>query len=127
MNDDISGFPYGWLAALQHGLYARSRYGIAGPSGKSSTRPACDGQPGMSGLQTVQQLSFWCVLVKRAMIDDIGLLDERFIHYGSDNEYCHRARWASVWSRASIGASASRFGRRRAWWSRTGDCWRMLR
>jgi len=40
------------------------------------------------------------VLVRRQVIADIGLLDERFIHYCSDNEYCQRAKrrhWLSVW------------------------------
>jgi hypothetical protein len=100
LNDDVIGFPVGWLRALRAGLYANKRYGIAGPSGKSSTRPACEGKPGMTGLQAVDQVSFWCALLRRECLDVLGHLDERFIHYGSDNEFCHRARkrgWRSVW------------------------------
>ena len=54
----------------------------------------------MTGLEAVRQLSFWCVLIKRQLIDEIGLLDERFIHYCSDNDYCNRAHkkgWKCVW------------------------------
>ncbi|MFO7858383.1 MAG: hypothetical protein R6V11_05605, partial [Ectothiorhodospiraceae bacterium] len=102
LNDDVSGFPYGWLAVLEKGLYAKKNYGIAGPSGKSATAPASKGKPGMDGLETCRQLAFWCVLIRREVLDKIGLLDERFIHYRSDNEYCHRVRkrgWACVWVR----------------------------
>ena len=122
LNDDITGFPYGWLAALRAGLYAREDYGIAGPSGKSSTRPACEGVPGMVGLEDVVQLSFWCVLVKRTALDALGPLDARFIHYGSDNEYCHRARkqgWRLVWVRGVyLEHRHHGSGIRNEWWER---------
>jgi GT2 family glycosyltransferase len=52
----------------------------------------CYGRPGQQGIQTVNQLPFWCALVKRTTIDKIGVLDEAFIHYGSDNWYCKTAR-----------------------------------
>lgn len=100
LNDDIYGFPFGWLAGLHAGLYTKPRYGIAGPSGKSGTAPASGGRRGMRGLELVRQLPFWCVLIRRQMLDEIGLLDERFIHYCSDNEYCLRAtrnKWGCVW------------------------------
>lgn len=102
LNDDVTWFPYGWLSALRAGLYANGRYGIAGPGGKSATAPARNGKLGMYGLEECRQLPFWCVLLRRAMIDEIGILDERFIHYASDNEYCARALkhgWRCVWVR----------------------------
>lgn len=102
LNDDISGFQYGWLKALSAGLYSATRFGIAGPSGKSGTAPACTGTRGMIGLQQCRQLAFWCVLIRRQVLTEIGLLDERFIHYCSDNEYCARAakhNWHCVWVR----------------------------
>ena len=99
LNDDIDRFHHGWLAAMQRALYKNKRYGIVGPSGHNAgvTR---EGVLGMSGLEVVKQLSFWCVLLKRKMFDELGLLDERFIHYASDNEYCMRATragWKCVW------------------------------
>lgn len=99
LNDDVTWFPYGWLASLQRALYSKPRYGIAGPSGKSASETR-NGKLGDTGLKVVRQLSFWCVLLRREMIDQIGLLDERFIHYCSDNEYCLRALkrgWRCVW------------------------------
>ena len=99
LNDDVTWFPIGWLAALQRALYSNPRYGIAGPSGRSASATR-DGKLGDTGLKVVSQLSFWCVLLKRQMIDQLGLLDERFIHYCSDNEYCLRAikkGWRCVW------------------------------
>jgi len=37
-------------------------------------------------------MSFACALLRRDMIDEIGLLDEGFFMYFEDVEYCHRAR-----------------------------------
>lgn len=102
LNDDIEWFAYNWLDTLQRALYSEGGYGLAGPSGKSSTKPMCYGWPGQSGLEVVDHLPFWCVLVKQAVVDRIGHLDEAFIHYGSDNYYCKQAAaagYASVWVR----------------------------
>lgn len=102
LNDDVSEFPSGWLATLHRALYSNPKYGIVGPSGKSSTPPASDGRPGMHGIQVVEQLPFWCVLIRRKLIDTIGLLDESFKHNASDYWYCTQARkagWSCVWVR----------------------------
>ena len=99
LNDDITGFNYGWLSTLQRALYSNDKYGIVGPSGKSAA-VSRNGRPGDSGLEKCKQLSFWCVVIKREVITKIGILDERFIHYASDNEYCMRAikkGWQIVW------------------------------
>lgn len=103
LNDDVSEFPSGWLIILYQALYSNPKYGIAGPSGASATAPANTGKPGMHGVQVVGQLPFWCVLIRRELIDAIGLLDEDFIHYGSDNWYCIQTReagWQCVWVRS---------------------------
>ena len=99
LNDDVTRFQHGWLRTLRTALYSKPRYGIAGPSGKSAAKSR-EGRLGMTGVEVVNQLSFWCVLIRRAVINEIGILDERFIHYCSDNEYCiraHRKRWKCVW------------------------------
>ena len=99
LNDDVTRFQHGWLRTLRTALYSKPRYGIAGPSGKSAAKSR-EGRLGMTGIEAVNQLSFWCVLIRRAVINEIGILDERFIHYCSDNEYCiraHRKRWKCVW------------------------------
>lgn len=40
---------------------------------------------------------FVCVLIPRRTLEMVGLLDERFIHYGwEDNDYCRRVRLAGL-------------------------------
>jgi len=100
LNDDIFGFQHGWLRALRRVLYSNSRYGLTCPSGASAASPMKMGKPGAAGTQVVPQASFWCVLLKAEMIRKLGLLDERFIHYCSDNWYCkvmRRKKWQIVW------------------------------
>jgi len=102
LNDDVSGFPSGWLNTLRQAIYSHPKYGIAGPSGKSSTPPTNFGKPSMHGIQVVDRLPFWCVLIRRKLIDTIGLLDESFKHYGSDYWYCTQVRkagWNCIWVR----------------------------
>jgi len=45
---------------------------------------------------TIPWVTFACVLLKKEMIGDIGLLDERYFNRGSDVEYCARA-WSRGW------------------------------
>lgn len=102
LNDDVIEFSAKWLANLHRVLYSNSKYGIVGPSGKSGTPPTNAGKPGMRGVQTVDRLPFWCVLIRRKLIDTIGLLDEDFKHYASDYWYCQQARkagWCCIWVR----------------------------
>ncbi|HED54001.1 MAG TPA: glycosyltransferase family 2 protein [Phycisphaerales bacterium] len=42
----------------------------------------------------VEWVSFACVLIRRSVIDRIGLMDEGFFMYFEDAEYCRRARRA---------------------------------
>ena len=102
LNDDVTQFQHGWLEALHTGLYSQPKFGIAGPSGKSAG-VSREGHIGMRGLQECSQLSFWCVLIRRATLNAVGLLDEKYIHYCSDNAYCKAARkkgWKCVWVRS---------------------------
>ncbi len=100
LNDDVLIFYHGWLATLQRALYHKKDFGIVGPSGGSSTNPMRGGRLGMAGLQVVRHIPFWCVLIKRTLIDKIGLLDEAFIHYASDSYYndcAKKAGFKTVW------------------------------
>jgi len=104
LNDDILRFQLGWLEILRRALYSNSRFGIAGPSGLSASHPAGKAGPGLFGVEEVKQLSFWCVLLRRKMLDELGLLDEAFTHYCSDTWYCEvmrEKRWACVWARSA--------------------------
>ena len=103
LNDDIREFQYGWLEILRQVLYSHKRYGLSCPSGKCAASPMKHGPRGQVGTQVVRQASFWCVLMKRDMLNDLGLLDEAFIHYCSDNWYCEvmrRKGWKCVWAKA---------------------------
>lgn len=100
LNDDIFWFPHGWLTTMRRMLYSHERVGIVGPSGHSSTAPMRDGRLGMRGKESVDHVPFWCALIKRELINSIGLLDEAFIHYASDNWYCDCAKrngWQMLW------------------------------
>lgn len=102
LNDDITWFQHGWLAIMQRALYQNSNYALAVPGGKSSTAPMRGGKLGMQGLQVVNHVPFWCVLIKRSVINRLGLLDETFIHYASDSWYCDLVKKAglkSIWVR----------------------------
>jgi len=92
LNDDILQFYHGWLVTLYRALYSKKNFGLIGPGGGSNTAPMRGGKLGMQGLEVVRHLPFWCVLIKRALINRIGLLDEAFIHYASDSWYCDQAR-----------------------------------
>lgn len=103
LNDDVLEFQYGWLEILRQVLYSNKRYGLSGPSGACGAAPMNRGKPGQVGTQVVRQISFWCVLMKREMLNKLGLLDEAFFHYCSDNWYCHVMKqkgWQCVWAKS---------------------------
>ncbi len=57
-----------------------------------------------------RRLSFACVWLRRKMIDEVGLLDERFTGYGcEDDDYCRRAREAG-WKLGVTGSVAVEHG-----------------
>lgn len=101
LNDDVYRFQFGWLALLHRALHTHKRLGIVGSSGKcASVQGKGDLQANDFGLKLVNNVSFWATLIKREVIDDIGPLDSRFIHYASDVYYCYCARqsgWKVGW------------------------------
>lgn len=104
LNDDIEGFCYAWLRILQTALYSSPGYGLVGPSGRSESSSGT-GALGDIGLLAVKMIPFWCVVIKGEVVDRLGLLDERFIHYSSDTWYCKdviRAGWECVWVKAAF-------------------------
>lgn len=101
LNDDVDVFNYGWLRALQNALYSRPKLGIVGPSGNCASSTNV-GRMGDTGLQRINTLPFWCVLIRRDVVDKIGYMDEDFIHYSSDTWYCleaKRAGFGRAWLR----------------------------
>jgi len=53
-----------------------------------------DDQRQFSETQTVDWVSGCAIMVRRAVIDQIGMLDERFYYYWEETEWCVRAREA---------------------------------
>lgn len=96
LNDDVGDFPDGWLADLSRRLYSADDVGMVGPAGDVTTPETRAWMPtyarARGGVTEVEHLSFWCVLIRHEVLDELGLLDEAYIHYASDFDYCDRAR-----------------------------------
>jgi len=102
LNDDVSDFGNGWLRDLSRRLYSAPDIGMVGPAGDVTTAETRNWKPSDRGVVEVSHLSFWCVLIRHEVLVELGLLDERYIHYASDFDYCDRARqrgWRLLWDR----------------------------
>ena len=100
LNDDAFPSQENWLRTLLE-PFSNPQVGAVGPSGLCSTRPQCFGTPYMDREpQVVAQLAFFCVVIRGSVFDVVGLLDESFLHYGSDNDFILRMiQWGmlAVW------------------------------
>jgi len=99
VNDDVQFTSYNSISTLLHEAYSDPSIGIISP--------VIDGQVG-NALQYLnpdnkddtliisqERIAFVCVLIKREVINKIGLLDEQFDGYGGDDvDYCMRAQEA---------------------------------
>jgi len=105
MNDDARFLKPRTMETLQGVLALRPDIGILSPlvdgvaNGVGYTREVAQ--------VTSHYLSFVCVLIRRAVIDKIGLLDEGFAFYGGEDvDYCRRAQAAgfslAVTSQATV-------------------------
>ena len=93
MNDDARFLKPRTMETLQGVLALRPDIGILSPL----VDGVANGVPYTRELAQVtnQYLSFVCVLIRRSVIDKIGLLDESFTGYGSEDvDYCRRAQSA---------------------------------
>jgi GT2 family glycosyltransferase len=103
INDDVTFPQQDWLKRLIEALESDDGYGVAGPSGKCGTNPQKKGRPGMEpGIVEVRQLSYFVAVFRRAVLDALGPLDEKFNHWGCDSDYNMRIRaagWKCVWVR----------------------------
>ena len=93
MNDDCRFTQAGTLHTLGSLLITHPGVGILSPNVEGVANGVfCSGQPVQ---ETKGYLSFVCVLIRRALIDKIGLLDEKYTGYGSEDvDYCRRAQHA---------------------------------
>ena len=108
LNDDIRAFQYAWLREMYRVLYLNDSYGLSCPGGKSGAMPMASASVGLEGVQVVDQASFWCVLLKRKMMNSdprLHRLDEDMRHYCSDNWYCFVMKqlgWKCAWARSIV-------------------------
>ena len=93
MNDDCQFTQEGTLEALQGVFALRPDIGILSPSVDGvANGVACTGHPIQ---ETKHYLSFVCVLIRRSVFEKIGLLDEKYTGYGSEDvDFCRRAQHA---------------------------------
>jgi len=83
-----------WLATLQEEAKRRAslRVWFAGPSGTCRTFPQAAGRLGdRRRPQVVAHLAGFCLWIEAEALACLGLLDERYTHYGSDVDYQRRA------------------------------------
>ncbi len=110
----------GWLARLLRALHSGPRVGLAGPcsnyvSGEQQVPAGYDDLADLDGFawdrgkahdrvtEDTDRLVGFCLLVRRAVLDEVGLLDERFgVGCFEDDDYCRRALgagWRAVIAR----------------------------
>lgn len=90
LNDDVIRFQLDWLQILVKEML-RLGAGAVCPTGNSHTAPMSKARFGEFGSQQVKSIPFWCILIRNSALRKVGLLDEQFIHYSSDNDWCSRA------------------------------------
>jgi GT2 family glycosyltransferase len=78
-----------WESAPEFGLIASSCNNVGNANQLPRGAPLLRMEP--------RVLCFVCVLIPRSTWDRVGPLDERFVHYGwEDNDYCRRVREAGL-------------------------------
>lgn len=102
--DDIRFLQPDTVSRLQQLAYTSPRCGILSPFLWGRTSGALSQVK--TGWADIPPIGMWfpCVFLKRALIDQIGYLDERFSGFGSDDlDYCLRAKLAGF----TLNATAS--------------------
>ncbi|HEV3261711.1 MAG TPA: glycosyltransferase, partial [Gemmataceae bacterium] len=120
----------GWLRCLLQALHSDSHIGLAGPcsnqvSGEQEVRVRYDDLGGLDGFAwdwskahdqqrvDTDRLVGFCLVIRRELIDTIGLLDERFgIGCFEDDDYCRRALQAGYRAVIARDAFVHHFGGR---------------
>ena len=98
LNDDAllkteRGFTRMWEQSKR-----RPQYGVIASACNNVGNPLQNLVPELADIDGVRNeqrtLCFTCVLIPRRVIDAVGLLDERFVDYGmDDDDYCLRVRY----------------------------------
>lgn len=95
LNDDAEPVTAGWLARLLAELHRWEPFGVwfVGPSGPCRTAPQNTGRVGDKRVpRIVSHLAGFCLLIAAEALQELGGLDESFIHYCSDVDLQWRAR-----------------------------------
>jgi len=75
----------------------QSEYGILSPSITGQCGNKEQWPQGRTTIQTVEMVCFICVFISAETLKTVGLLDERYVGYGfDDDDYCRRARLLGV-------------------------------
>lgn len=96
LNNDTE-VTFDWVDKLQQPFRANPLIGAVGPI---TTSPNCwQGKAkfdiGFKLLHTKSMLAFFCVMLKREVIENVGYLDEDFgVGLADDDDYCHRIHQA---------------------------------
>lgn len=96
LNDDALLKTWRGFTAMADFASAHPEYGVVAATSNSVGNPAQ--QPHNIGLRDEPRMvCFVCVFLPRRTIDQVGLLDERFVGYGmDDDDYCLRVRQAGL-------------------------------
>jgi hypothetical protein len=96
MNDDALLQTAGGLTLMQAACEEHTNIGIIGAS-CNNVGNRNQFQQGIGLREEPRMVCFVCVLIPRRTINQVGLLDERFVHYGcEDDDYCLRVRNAGL-------------------------------
>jgi len=105
-NSDSIALP-NWIENLYIAAYSRNKVALVCPrhiigngvkkntaiNNLTSPQPFYD----KNGYRLMRWAGFTCVYIKRSALEDVGLLDEKYWHFSSDEEWCNRARMKN-WS-----------------------------
>ena len=117
VNDDCRFVKSDTIERLEHVMEIHPEIGILSPKIDGGVGNADQSGVSTSVLYTQMRLAFVCVLIRRAVIDEIGLLDERFNGYGQeDTDYCRRAVIAG-WKLACTADAVVKHGHGNQKWS----------
>ena len=123
LGDDAVPETDGWLLALRKAL--DEGYGFAFPTMPCRTMPISRARRASPTEQLIEipHGPYGCVLMRKEVLDEVGLLDEMFIHYGSDVDHQRRSSWKSVWA-AHVYVHRELHEPREPWWTEDGQRFR---
>jgi len=92
MNNDTEAVE-GWLDMLVDPMLNNPEIAITGPrtSADGSWQGRWEKTKGMFLLPETAMLAFFCAMIRKNVVNEIGYLDECFgVGFGDDDDYCHR-------------------------------------